>query len=649
MTTTLEKLKPQLSEPFPRTERIWTDPITGFKVPKLQIENLEWRSKLLRLAANDTGLQNELMAASKASILFWVNAFMWTYHQFDVIDGKRVLARHAHVPFITWDVQDDVLSEFVKALGIVSSVKKRGGTLTEAVDILVNKSRDMGASWMCIGFMHWLWLFWDDSQLLELSRTEDYVDKPGNMKALFQRHDYINEWLPEWMLPPDCLHGEKNRTNMHMKNVLNGSCIDGEATTQHAASGDRRLVILLDEFAKVERGKLMRSATRDAGLMRIVNSTVAGPGTEYSRWKNDGTIKVVPLMWWEHPDKGKGRYVEQNPVTKAWKIRSPWYDNECLVRSPMEVARELDAEDLDSGSSFFTRENIDKHIAFFGCKPMSRWDIKFKRGVADDQVKDIVRRKDLKRIEAKRTVNGKLRVWVELINGRLDQTKDYRIGIDLSKGQGASNSVFSIRCVQTSEKVAEWRDANTPPYEMAYIGMALSIWVGGRRKLPFQKWEMNGPGWDYGRQVVKVYLYPYYYKDIKAGNTRDRKTKRYGWHANTGSKLELLTGYDRALAHGGIINHSLWGLEEAKAYINYDGGGIGPACLVEETAGAKKTHGDVVIADALSLDDTQLRKGKSGGPNMPQTTRCAAYRKKLALRKKKKRIGFGDSFDFRRN
>ena len=91
-------------------------------------------------------------------------------------------------------------------------------------------------------------------------------------------HDKINEWLPDWMLPPDCLVGDKHRTKMHMHNVLTGATIDGESTTKHAGSGDRRLVALLDEFAKVEFGGEMRSATRDVALMRIINSTPAGAG-----------------------------------------------------------------------------------------------------------------------------------------------------------------------------------------------------------------------------------------------------------------------------------------------------------------------------------------------------------------------------------
>lgn len=649
MTNILQRLRPELSTPFPKKVEIWECPVTGFKVPKNSIKNLEYRERVLRKAENDTGLQNELMKVCSLSLPYWIDSFVWTYHQFEVIDGKRILARYPHNPFIIWEVQEIVISEFTKALGVIVNVEKSSESLEEAIDVLINKSRDMGASWLCIAFLHWLWLFRPESQLLELSRTEDYVDKAGNMKALFQKHDYINEWLPNWMLPPDCLCGQKNRTRMHMKNVLNGSCIDGEATTQHAASGDRRIVILLDEFAKVERGALMRSATRDAGLIRIVNSTVSTPGSEYSKWKNSGQIKVIPLMWWDHPDKGKGRYVVQNEITGAWKIRSPYYDAEAKVRSPQEMARELDAEDMETGSAFFTQENIDKHIVLFGKEPLAKWDIKFDKKVSESSIKDVLKRKQYDKVLVKRTKDGSLRIWIELIKGRPDQTKDYIFGIDISKGQGASNSVVSIKCKQTKEKIAEWRNANTPPYEMAPIVMALALWCGGRRKLPFLKWEMNGPGWDFGKIVVKTYLYPYYYRAVKAGNIRDKKTKKYGWHANPQAKLELLTAYDRALAHGGIINHSIWGLEEAKYYINYDGGGIGPACLVEETTSAKKTHGDVVIADALTIDDKDARSKRLGNVEIPETNRCAAYRKRVMLNKKKHKIGFGNTFDFRRN
>ena len=41
-----------------------------------------------------------------------------------------------------------------------------------------------------------------------------------------------------------------------------------------------------------------------------------------------------------------------------------------------------------------------------------------------------------------------------------------------------------------------------------------------------------------------------------------------------------------------------------------DGGGIGPARLVEENAAAKETHGDEVMADALTLEDKDGATGR---------------------------------------
>ncbi len=577
------------------------------------------------------------MSLCSQSFILFINLAVWTFHQFDEEGntGKRVISEFQHMPFITWTIQDELCDRFEHHLAT-------------GQDILINKSRKMGASWLCILFIHWLWLFGDGSpQLLELSRTEDYVDKAGNLKALFQRHDYINDWLPEWMVPPGVRPGGKYRTKMHMLNVLTGACIDGESTTKHAASGDRRVVTLLDEFAKVtDNARMMRSATRDASYMRIINSTVSTPGSEYSNWKNSGLITVFPLMWWEHPEMGKGRYCVQDPITGVWKIRSPYYDAEEKVRSPQEMARELDAEDLEAGSMVFTPGNINKHIALFAQKPFLRWKVSLNPKVPDCDVKDVIRRKDHTKLLTQRNNDGPLRIWTMLKGGRPDQTKDYVFGIDLGKGQGASNSVVSIKCMQTGEKVMEWRDANTPPHEMARIVVALAIWCGGRRKLPLLKWEKNIVGWDFGRIIVKVFFYPYYYRDIKPGSIRDKKTKKYGWHNSRESKLEMLTQYDRALTHGTYINHSKWALSEAKLYVHYDNGSCGPACMMEENESARKTHGDCVIADMLTINESKGRNSKEEKKKPPPGT--VGYRLAMKKKAREKTIGHRKAFDFRR-
>ncbi len=626
-------IRPQLKEPFPRRDRYVKDPQTGILIPKDEQENITWRAGLLKRAKEDLGFRNELMAASAESYLFWINAFVWTYHQKDIDadTGEAKLVEYSDVPMITWDVQDDALDQLYRSA-------------IEQYDLGIRKSRQMGASWCCLALIHWFWLFSKQSRrILEMSRVEDLVDKAGNMKALFQRHDYINKWLEDWMRPPNCLPGTRsgNRTAMHLFNELTSSCIDGESTNKHAGTGDDRFIILLDEFAKVENGQAMRSATADVSNCRWVNSTPAGPGTEYAKWLSSGQIKVVALPWWEHPEKGAGRYVAQDEVTRVYKIRSPWYDRQVARRSPQEMAQEIDMEDIKSGSLFFVPYNIEKHIAIFGREPRMRFNISFKKDIADEAIPNIIRKADVSKVIAKRSASGSLKLWCPLNGLRPDQTKTYIFGIDISKGQGASNSVVSVRCVETGNKVMEWADANYEPYDMARIVCALAIWVGGRR-LPFLKWEKNGPGWSFGKDIVIRFRYPYYYKTVTVGKSVESETNKYGWQSSPDAKRILLDNYDRILAHGGYINPSIEALEEAKLYIYYDSGGIGPASLVEESASAKKTHGDRVIADALTLDNVKVMKVKHEGPEA--NWKNPEYRLEMARKKRKfKHVGF----DFR--
>lgn len=635
-TLVSQATKPSLTTPFPPKRRYKKDEKTGIMVPVNEIENIQWRSNLLGRAENDVVLQEDLLAACRESLPFFTNAFCWTLHQFEVDKetGKRYESPQPHVPFITWDIQDELFNKFNECLA-------------KGEDVLVDKARDMGASWCCVIFMHWLWLFRKSKKLLEMSRTEGYVDLRGNDKALFQKHDYLNLWLPDWMRPPGCLPGQKHRTKMHMHNEITDSTIDGESTTAHAGSGDRRLVVLLDEFSKVENGTAMRSATRDVAIMRIINSTPSPiPGSEYSRWKKSGQIYVFVLPWWEHPQKGAGRYVKEK-TDGGWEIRSTYYDYEETVRSPKELAVELNREDVEAGETFFTGVNIDKHVALYGSEPKRQLSINLKKGISEDAIRAMIKRKDASSVVVKRSGNGPLKVWCELFGGRPDQSRAYIFGIDIGKGQGASHSVVSIKCKETNEKIAEWADANTPPYEMVPIVIALALWCGGRKPhgLPFLKWEMNGPGWDFGRLMVKTYHYPYFYKHFREGTTDNTKSKKYGWHSSRESKKLLLDCYERHLAHGGYVNHSVPALLECKDYIYYPDGSIGPATLFEESPAAKKLHGDRVIADALTLDDNEIPQGKPEEMPAPPPG-SAGWRMKRTLARKRKPKGWRKPFKF---
>ncbi len=615
-------IKPTLKEPFPDIPEVWVCPKTGLEVPKRHDANLQYRLDLLEKAEHDEGMQKDLLAACIESQLFFVNTFGMTFHQFDVgKDGRRIESPNPDMPMITWLIQDELLTRFENCIAI-------------GEDILIDKSRDMGASWCCVFFMHWLMLFRQKkTELLEMSRNEDYVDKAGNMKALFQKHDRINMWLPDWMRPPDCFLGQANRTHMHWHNPITTNTLDGESTTKHALRGDRRLVAMLDEFGAVQAGASMRGSSRDAALVRIINSTSV-PGSEYNKWRSDGTIKVFIMPYWEHPDKGRGRHLKQTNTGK-WEIRSPWLDLEEKVRGPKYIATEVLREDVEPGLSFFVVENIDKHIAMYGRPPKSTWDIRFKKHLGYEDTAEIIRHRDRSMLVTKETPAGPLKLWCDIKDGRPDQTKSYIFGIDVSKGQSASNSVISIKCKETGEKVGEWADATYPAYELSLVVVALALWFGGPKpwRLAFLKWEKNNPGWDLGRILVKKYFYPYYYREETPGKTVDKKTMKYGFHTSRQSKYELFSLYDRMIAHGGYINRSIAALEEARMYVHLPNGGIGPIDLMHESNSAQKTHGDRAMADALTLEDKEIPKAKLPSTTIKQNS--VEYRFRQHIRSKR--------------
>ena len=612
----LEIAAPVLASPFPRPPGIWTDPISGLRVPKNVQENLEWRGKMLRMAEDSPALQADLMSACSKSVLFWANAFVFTFKLKEVdAEGKSRQSSGVHVPYVTWDIQDLHILEIEKAIN-------------EGYDLLTDKSREMGASWNHILVIEHQFLFRPDSMFLELSRTEEYVDKSDNPKSLFWKHRYIRRWLPEWMVPPI------NDVNMHFKNLRNNSVIDGESTNANAASGDRRRAILLDEFAKVENGQKIRWATSDVSACRLINSTPAGPGTEHSKWAKSGQIKVFTLPWWEHPEKGAGRYCTQDPVTRGWEITSPWREAEKERRSPQEVAQEIDMNHVGSGATFFDAMPIEHHRALFARPPLTLRNIDFQKDVSQDAIPSILLRQNRTRIRA--TPKGPWKLWQQTINGRPDQTKNYIFGVDISKGQGASNSIVSVLCAETREKIAEFADATVPPYELARLVAAAGVWFGGARhgRLPLVIWEANGPGWDFGRVLVRTFQYPNYYTDKASGTVLEKVGKRYGWHSSREKKEQLLGILRRAYAHGGILNHEERALDEALSYVYYDDGGIGPADLVKESEEARKCHGDRVIADALCLLGVEDAPVNRPSETMPPERSCG-YRRRMAQQHRK--------------
>lgn len=136
------------------------------------------------------------------------------------------------IPFILFPKQ----AEYIDWL-YARYIKKEDG--------LVEKSRDMGVTWLCCAFAVWMWLFVRGSSVSFGSRKEDLVDQIGNPDSIFEKMRMILDNLPYEFLPPG-FSLKSHATHMKILNPATGSNIKGEAG-DNIGRGGRSSLYFKDE------------------------------------------------------------------------------------------------------------------------------------------------------------------------------------------------------------------------------------------------------------------------------------------------------------------------------------------------------------------------------------------------------------------
>lgn len=546
-------------EKFPPTA---TTP-TGLTYPTDIEDNRTWRLGIYAAVQHDPQGQAAWRERAAEDIEAWFATFLWTYTP----PPRRKVAL---TPFSPWPVQR-------RALHLLQD------SLQEGYDLLLEKSRDMGASWLCLGnFLH-KWLFAKDFAFMLLSLTEDLVDKTNQPDSLFWKLDYALRYMPSWIKPDKI-----ERTHMHLLNVDRQNVIDGVSTTTDPGRGGRRSGILVDEAAQIPNLEKVLAATADNAPCRIFNSTAHGQNMFY-RMRMSEKLKVLTLPWWDCPWKSAGFYRDEDG-----KARSPWYDAEEARRvSKIEMAQEVDIWYYGSGEMFFDADVLMRLKSEVVRPPLSVGELLWTYNLEERTLE-----------VGKWDPDGgkrRLRLWAQLdVEGNPSKDSNYVVGVDVSNGQGASNSVISVGSVNLKEKVAEFACPLTSPEDLARYAVAICRWFAGHNGHAFLLWEFNGPGGIFWEEVKRI-KYPYFYVQRDEFALNPRRGKHPGW-ASTRRKKELLLGnYRRALARGDIVNYSEEGIEEATTYVYLPDGSLGPSSMADATTGARATHGDRVIADALCV------------------------------------------------
>jgi hypothetical protein len=559
-------------------------------VPKSIPENVAFRLFACTEAAHDVEVQALLMEWCRADIHFWFNTFVWS------LDTRKVAGKSANTttPFVTFDAQDESITTILEAI-----VPSRGGRQWK---VLIEKTRDMGATWICAMVFLYLWLFHPDRlTFLMLSFREEEVD--GGDSTIFDKIDFAMKHMPSWMLP-NC-----TRTYMTLVNDDTGSSINGQATTAKAGVSKRYTAMFFDEFPLVADDRTIYMKTADCSNCRIFNGTPNGRHTQFyemTKWGENEGFKKVRLHWTSHAEKRRGLwkwdklkrkaivldkifqfppgYKFDNPIVREkGGVGSIWYDRECRERgyNRLAIAQELDIDYHTSGDQFFDHEEIVRLIDAYTSPPLHT-GVMTKEGFLDRP-------------------DGHLKLWFRVPKGGRPAMGRYAIGCDVSQGSDgkyATASCASITNMDTGEKVAELTDARLRPEQFAKVASELAEWFHGARVV----WEHHGPGVTFARVLMNDYRYVnVYFRKKNETSAFAKQSSEPGWTAAPAAQLELMESYRAALSSGKFCNRSAPALEELQHFV-YDGNTVKHSNQkVKDAPGvATVNHGDMGWADALS-------------------------------------------------
>jgi len=220
------------------------------------------------------------------------------------------------MPFILFPKQRDLIQFFIDQL-------------EGQEDGLVEKSRDMGVTWIAMAFSVWMWCFIPGAKISFGSRKQELVDRLGDPDSIFEKGRLILRYVPEELLPDEFDTG-RHLPFLKLINPVTGSTITGEAGDQ-IGRGGRSTMYFKDESAFYEHPEKIESALSQNTDVQIDISTPNGPGNPFYQKRTGGQIPVFTFHWKNHPLKTQ-----------------EWYDNEKRKRSPIIVAQELDIDYMAS-------------------------------------------------------------------------------------------------------------------------------------------------------------------------------------------------------------------------------------------------------------------------------------------------------------
>ena len=178
-------------------------------------------------------------------------------------------------------------------------------------DGLVEKSRDIGATWLCVAFSVWAFCFIDGIKIAFGSRKEKLVDCVGDPDCIFEKARMILIKLPLEFKP------KYTAPFMKIMNHDNGAIITGESG-DNIGRGGRSTIYFKDESAFYERPEKIEAALSQNSDVKIDVSTPNGTGNPFYKKRFSGKYPVFVFDWRDDPRKDNAWYERQKDLLEPW-------------------------------------------------------------------------------------------------------------------------------------------------------------------------------------------------------------------------------------------------------------------------------------------------------------------------------------------
>lgn len=272
------------------------------KLKTLSIQDkVKYRVELLQACLRDQKLQAYERELCSRDPIHWLNNWVWIFEPRLEVWGIN------HIPLVLKEFQEEAFLDIINGNSFV-----------------LEKTREMGATWIILAAYTYLFLYRPAQQLLIFSEQEDKVDD-WTASSLIGKAKYILDWLPDFLGFKEDVTWK--RTFLKITNLVRPeNCLKGDSSSDNVGRGGRNSRIFWDEAAFCQRTFKKWASIGNCSKSIQLASTVNGKNNIFAYLRFSGKMKVYTWHWSNDPDKGPA-----------------WYKAECeRLIDPVLIAQELD-------------------------------------------------------------------------------------------------------------------------------------------------------------------------------------------------------------------------------------------------------------------------------------------------------------------